>query len=555
MRPDETATRCFALLNAMYPVFAFPAAIYSTRELALDGDLFRILVIMNTGGALMYGSALMSLFLVYPKQLVRLRWLILIFIIFTIWWLLDTFYLLPAPSMGGDLPVTLQMLGAIVFGLWQWRVNRHDPRALVALRWFAVWVLVSTGLFVFLVQSSQLLGVELNISQGYSFGFFLLVTIGIAIGLRRYQLFNLDRWAFGMLYWLAGAILLVMVDAFLVMMLSPLMSLSFAVLICGLLWLPARGWLQSRLFKRKRLSDSDLFERVLQISFAVSENEREQQWRMFLNDLFQPLRIDEYRNGDHHVYDQSTQIDQNGLILDVPQVAGLSALRLSYPKQGRGLFNPYDQHLVDNVSKLIRYAAESRTAYDQGVATERQRIARDLHDDLGAKLLSGLYQKDVEQARKSIREAISEMRTIIKGLVGTGVELQTILDELELETSNRLHQCEIEVIWQVEWSDQAYKLSYTQYKNYVSIFREVISNIMKYAQAKHVTVNIRMINNELISTIRDDGIGLSEGEGLELHYGNGLHNMQQRASELEGQIRYDTQQTTGGLTVEFRFPI
>lgn len=225
-----------------------------------------------------------------------------------------------------DLPVTLQMLSAILCMVWQWRANRHDPRAKVALRWFALWILVSSGAFVFLVQSTQLLDIQLNMSQGYSFGFFLFVTIGIAIGLKRYQLFSLDRWAFGILYWLAGAILLVLLDAFLVMMLSPLMSLSLAILICGLVWLPVRGWLQARLLQRKKLSDSELFERILQVSFAVNEQERQLQWKALLNDLFQPLNLEISEQRNH------SQIEDNGLVLYTPQVAGLAAMRLSYPQ-------------------------------------------------------------------------------------------------------------------------------------------------------------------------------------------------------------------------------
>jgi K(+)-stimulated pyrophosphate-energized sodium pump len=94
--------------------------------------------------------------------------------------------------MGGDLPVTLQMLSAILCMVWQWRANRHDPRAKVALRWFALWILVSSGAFVFLVQSTQLLDIQLNMSQGYSFGFFLFVTIGIAIVMAYLCAINFD---------------------------------------------------------------------------------------------------------------------------------------------------------------------------------------------------------------------------------------------------------------------------------------------------------------------------------------------------------------------------
>ena len=547
LRPNEIAPRVFALLNAAYPVFAFSAAIYSTRDLALNAELFRVLVAINTGGALLYGCALISLFLVYPKQLIRTQWLWAIPIFFSGWWLLDTLFLLPEPSMGGDLPVTLQMLGAILCMVWQWRANRHDPRAKVALRWFALWILVSSGAFVFLVQSTQLLDIQLNMSQAYSFGFFLFVTIGIAIGLKRYQLFSLDRWAFGILYWLAGAILLVLLDAFLVMMLSPLMSLSLAILICGLIWLPVRGWLQARLLQRKKLSDSELFERILQVSFAVNEQERQLQWKALLNDLFQPLNL------EISEHENNSQIEDNGLVMYTPQVAGLAAMRLSYPQQGRRLFNAYDQQLVQNLLPFLAQAVESRVAYDNGVREERHRIARDLHDDLGAKLLSGLYQNDVDQAKQAIRQAIAEMRTIVNGLLGTGVELNVVLQEFEHEVVTRLQSCGIELNWQQNLGDVPITLSYAQYRHYISMLREIISNIMKYANAQSVIIEISLLDSQLVSVICDDGNGF-DGETNQSE-GNGLKNLRERATELSATLHFQSLPEAKGSRVELIFPL
>ena len=547
LRPNEIAPRVFALLNAAYPVFAFSAAIYSTRDLALNAELFRVLVAINTGGALLYGCALISLFLVYPKQLIRTQWLWAIPIFFSGWWLLDTLFLLPEPSMGADLPVTLQMLGAILCMVWQWRANRHDPRAKVALRWFALWILVSSGAFVFLVQSTQLLDIQLNMSQAYSFGFFLFVTIGIAIGLKRYQLFSLDRWAFGILYWLAGAILLVLLDAFLVMMLSPLMSLSLAILICGLVWLPVRGWLQARLLQRKKLSDSELFERILQVSFAVNEQERQLQWKALLNDLFQPLNL------EISEHENNSQIEDNGLVMYTPQVAGLAAMRLSYPQQGRRLFSEYDQQLIQNLLPFLAQAVESRVAYDNGVREERHRIARDLHDDLGAKLLSGLYQKDVDQAKQAIRQAIAEMRTIVNGLLGTGVELNVILQEFEYEVATRLQSCGIELNWQQNLGDVPITLSYAQYRHYISMLREIISNIMKYANAQSVIIEISLLDSQLVSVICDDGNGF-DGETNQSE-GNGLKNLRERATELSATLHFQSLPEAKGSRVELIFPL
>lgn len=109
----------------------------------------------------------------------------------------------------------------------------------------------------------------------------------------------------------------------------------------------------------------------------MNEQERQLQWKALLNDLFQPLNLEISEQTNH------SQIEDNGLVLYIPQVAGLAAMRLSYPQQGRRLFSEYDQQLIQNLLPFLAQAVESRVAYDNGVREERHRIARDLHDDLG----------------------------------------------------------------------------------------------------------------------------------------------------------------------------
>ena len=144
-----------------------------------------------------------------------------------------------------------------------------------------------------------------------------------------------------------------LLDAFLVMMLSPLMSLSLAILICGLVWLPVRGWLQARLLQRKNYPDSELFERILQVSFAVNEQERQLQWKALLNDLFQPLNLE---ISEQKIIAKSKTMDWCCIS---HRVAGLAAMRLSYPQQGRRLFNEYDQQLIQNLLPFLAQAVES----------------------------------------------------------------------------------------------------------------------------------------------------------------------------------------------------
>ena len=90
LRRSDTAARLFALASLGILVFTFPAALYSTRELAIDGDLFRALSVMNHGGALLFGAAMIALLLRYPRPLVPARWLWAPFALFGAWWLGDS---------------------------------------------------------------------------------------------------------------------------------------------------------------------------------------------------------------------------------------------------------------------------------------------------------------------------------------------------------------------------------------------------------------------------------------------------------------------------------
>ena len=562
LRPHDIAARVFALLNAMYPVFAFSAAIYSTRDLALDGHLLHGLSMLNTAGALLYGSALVSLFLVYPKVMVKPVWLWGIPAFFMLWLVADSLYWLPEPSMGGDLPVTLQMLTAIVLAIWQWWINRDNPRARAALRWFAACILVSCGLFVFLVQTSQLLDINLNLSQGYAFGFFLLVTIGIALGLKRYRLFDLDQWAFGILFWLGGAIVLVALDAVLIMLLSPVMSLGVALLICGLIWLPLRGVLQRQFLIKPQFKQEDLFQAVLDISFASSGDNRNLQWQQLISHLFQPLAIETLGQIETPANIEVTEtmphsqpeaeaqtltpqsrlalikqptIDADGLTLMLPAIGDIPSLRVHYPRQGRGLFSKQDSKLVRHLITLIERADESRFEYDRGASEERSRSARDLHDDIGSRLLSGLHQPDLQQTKHVIRQSIADMRTIISGMTGAGLALDVTLASLQQEIAQRLCDSGIALNWSTNLDDGSITLNYPTYKNYISIMRELLSNLIKHANASTVRIDITCAHNLLVTTLSDNGRGFNvEQVTSSNQHGHGLHNLKQRVQVLQG---------------------
>ena len=103
----------------------------------------------------------------------------------------DQLRIAPDMDWGYRIPVMTEMALAIVLAGVQWHGTRGRPLERAALRWLMLSALVGCGLFVFTTAGHELFDLLPPLSQGYSFGFFLVMYAGIALGLRRYRLFQL----------------------------------------------------------------------------------------------------------------------------------------------------------------------------------------------------------------------------------------------------------------------------------------------------------------------------------------------------------------------------
>ena len=94
------------------------------------------------------------------------------------------------------------------------------------------------------------------------------------------------------------------------------------------------------------------------------------------------------------------------------------------------------------IERNFRQLAELRV--EQVTERERKRIAADLHDDLGAKLLTIVHTSDSERISTLAREALEEMRLSVRGLTGRPVRLADALGDWRAEVVSRLGQAGIE---------------------------------------------------------------------------------------------------------------
>lgn len=535
LRPQDLATRLFALSGAMIMLSAFPAAIYSSRELAIDGTLFRVLAGLNNIGALGFGAVMICLFLVYPRRLAPPWVLWLICGTVALWCLGNQLHAWPSPQIGAQLPTTLEMLAIIALVLAQRFAVRQDARGRTVLRWLGLSVIVGALPFILLIISPALFDIAPMLQQGHAFGFFLLIYAGLALGVSRYRLFDLDEWAVRILFYAGGLLLLLAADALLVLLLhlQPATSLGLSLLVVGFAYLPLRSLLWERLVERRDVERHELFEAVVGISFAASAVERTRLWRALLARLFEPADLATAAPVGE------AAILREGLDLAVPAVADTPALLLRYGWGGRRLFGSRDVKLAEQLVRMMRYSEESRSEYERGRAEERQRIARDLHDDVGARLLSGLHKNGVDDVQRVLRDALADIRSIVGGLSADRLPLAQIVAALRHETGDRLELAGIALSWRYDGEDEGeILLDYPVYRSLISLHRETVSNVIRHAQASAVEVGLVLSDGILTMRVRDDGIGMP-ARGEDEAMGNGLRSIRRRVVELGGTFTYE----------------
>ncbi len=527
---------------------AFAAAVYSSREVALPGGLFHALSAINHFGALAFGVAMVALFLVYPRRLIPVHALWLLPVVYGVIWVMDTAWIgFPGPAEAYHLPTVILMAGILLGAFLQYRASKDDPAARAAVRWFALSVGLCAGTFVTVVLMPNLFGMQPSVSQGYAFVLFGMLFLGVAAGVARYRLFELEGWAFSILTYFGAVALLVLFDALLISFVAMDRPAAFAVslLVVALIYLPCREWLARRLMPRREIDREDLFGRIVDVALTT-DSARESRWRQVLQDAFRPLQI----FGGIESASDKPSIVEDGLALLLPGISGLAPLKLSYAHAGRRLFSPQDRRFAAEICAMLAHAIASRDAHEKGATEERLRIARDMHDNMGAQLLSALHSETRERKDTLIRETISDLRDIVNNAAQGGKGISELLADLKVEAAERLAAAGLELEWRDICVAGDMVLPPNVAHSLRSVLREIISNTIRHSGAGTVRVRFEIRNGIVDLVVSDDGSGLpADMEGK----GNGLSNVEARLLALKGTLLLEDAEP--GLIVRASFPL
>lgn len=561
--PGDTANRLVAVSGVLFSLLTASIAIVATRDIAIDGAMYRAASIINEVCSVCFAVVMVILFCIYPRRIVPDGWLwpaailaltlmLMISVGRALEWthppgrdLIGRLVLLRVMTGGAQMSVVLVFLALCGALAMQFRVTRQDPLARAALIWFGLSVAIGAGGFISLLTLPNLLGVPSPVDVSIGFLLLLLIYVGLAFGLMRYRLFAAKAWSLRVLLAALGTVALLLTDAALIygLGLHQGPALGVSLILIGLIYQPARAWLNTMLSGTSQFRDQAALTTAIDVAFA-SENTRGRRWRALLQRLFDPLEI----TSSNDAPSPMSRLVDNGVAMLVPDATSTRMVRLAYAGAGTRLFSPTDVDLADELTGLCRRVADALRSYDRGAADERQRMAQDLHDDVGARLLSGIHIAR-GPVRVLLQDALRDIRTLVTGLIGESASLSRVIADIRHETASRLEAAGIELDWPLMIGSTDVSMSYRHSKAITSALREAVSNTIRHAGASRMSVRINVDNAIAQIDIVDDGCGIALGEPR----GNGLSGITRRMAEIGGEAQFC--QITPGTRITLIWPL
>jgi signal transduction histidine kinase len=180
----------------------------------------------------------------------------------------------------------------------------------------------------------------------------------------------------------------------------------------------------------------------------------------------------------------------------------------------------------------------------------RNKIARDLHDDIGStlsgiKLFSGIARKKLEEEKSTaldIVERIGErsesmidaMSDIVWSINPRNDTVETMLVRMKQYAAEMLDSKNIHYKFETGNQLSRLKLGLDIRKDLFLFFKESVNNISRHANASVVDIKLESAPHRLLLTVKDNGVGFAR-EALKSQ-GNGLYNLYDRAQKMNGKL-------------------
>lgn len=530
-RRAQYASR-FVLVAGIGMLLYYLSVVLQYRELALAAHAIKVTTATSMIGLSLFAWGYLAVFMVYPVQICRKRWVWLVLAITllialneTMQWFEWSFY--------AHLAYVL-LIGVTVYFLFflQWRATQRYPIERVIIRLLVMFMVVTTVVALLLWIIPLLLQEALWMPHELLRLIFVPIALGWAIAIFRYRLFNVERWWYVSILWLISVIIVLTPYTLLVYLLEvkPLTALSLTLLSVVFFYVPLEQSLNKHIGHVPATSVGVTASELLQtLQTAGTDKDFQAAWLATIERRFQPVVIKRLARKCEKV-----RFDAEGIVMYVPEVAGEGGYELNSKQQGSWLFNSQDVQVAQALFDLISAVLNASHAREEATFVERTRIMRDLHDSLGAKLLTMTQRCRGTVGEDYAREALQTLRdTVHLSSMAEQLDLSALLGEWRLETRERLELADAALHWQVEGIAEGLHINSAKILLLRSFLRETVSNALKHAQPKHVYVRLWRENDCLTLCVGNDGIGNAP---TVWKAGFGLSHLRERVLRAGGQL-------------------
>lgn len=190
----------------------------------------------------------------------------------------------------------------------------------------------------------------------------------------------------------------------------------------------------------------------------------------------------------------------------------------------------------------------------------RNRVARDLHDDMGstlstinilssmakAKLNSDLHKTGeyINKISDNSQRMMEAMDDIVWAIKPANDSMHKVVGRMREFATNVFEAKDIDLEFKAEEAVNNVNINMEARRDFFLIFKEAVNNAAKYSKCDQATVDIYVDHHKLILQVKDNGIGFNvkAADG-----GNGLGNMQKRADALKGKIQIQSNPGEGTM--------
>lgn len=247
------------------------------------------------------------------------------------------------------------------------------------------------------------------------------------------------------------------------------------------------------------------------------------------------------------------------------RLEGAIGLRFKQPRMFQSEQIELAQALTNQVMLMIRLAELSAQGRESAVAGERNRIARDIHDTLAQGFTGVIVQleaaedasrrglgSEAEQhviaARNLARESLSEARRSVQALRPQPLEERALADALRIMFGRLTEGVALDADFKVLGTPRALPREWEG--NLFRIAQELLTNVLRHAQASRVAGSIAFGSDDVQLEFEDDGRGFDPAARVE---GYGLLGVRERVGAMGGHMQVGSS-IGRGTTISIRVP-